>query len=468
MDTGVTCALGDTALQALYDAAEEKCRGNLQRFGGRTVLVEGGGYEKVWLETQPMGGEMYAKRNLEVGLANQWIFMEHQRADGRLPGSVKLEGGRPVPEYNKLQGFCFAAPALNLYYLAGRDRRYLLALRDALAAFDGYLWRTRACDEGCCAASAYATRGRITPCATATRPSGGERKLRPKGTGRCRCVPWTVTAYSYAARAALADIGVICRDGSAQGWHRKAEAVKRRIGEYFWNGERGTCFDRGPDGRAQTVLAHNTLRLMYWRALDAGKAARFVREHLMNPDEFYTPAPLPSVAANDPLFRNVPPTTGAASRRGSPTSGRSVRLKITASGRKSHFWGESSSNAQKGWRRVSPAVRPLHGAAGRGQRRRLRATMLSLLEYVSRLYGVHIEREEVRFGLMARTGVRYEQRVGDRRYAVESDGVRARVLVDGKPRWACPCGACVVTDVNGDLRRVSVIDPDAPGTSAPK
>ena len=35
----------------------------------------GGGYGNVWIERQPMGGEMYAKRNIEVALNNQIIFM---------------------------------------------------------------------------------------------------------------------------------------------------------------------------------------------------------------------------------------------------------------------------------------------------------------------------------------------------------------------------------------------------------
>ena len=52
-------------LQKLVDTAERKSRENLKQFGGRLVLIEGGGYEKIWLETQPMGGEMYAKRKRE-------------------------------------------------------------------------------------------------------------------------------------------------------------------------------------------------------------------------------------------------------------------------------------------------------------------------------------------------------------------------------------------------------------------
>ena len=48
--------------------AVAKAQLNLQQFGPDQVLVEGGGYEKIWLETQPMGGEMYAKHNMTAAL----------------------------------------------------------------------------------------------------------------------------------------------------------------------------------------------------------------------------------------------------------------------------------------------------------------------------------------------------------------------------------------------------------------
>jgi hypothetical protein len=70
--------------------------------------------------------------------------MRHQRADGRLPGSIQCAGGVVEPQFNKFQGFCFPAPALNLYYLTGRDGDWLDALADCLRRFDDYLWKTRA------------------------------------------------------------------------------------------------------------------------------------------------------------------------------------------------------------------------------------------------------------------------------------------------------------------------------------
>ena len=86
--TKVSFHIKNDKMQKLFDLAEEKCKLNLNLFSGREVLVEGGGYVKIWLETQPMGGEMYAKRNMNAALNNQLFFMETQREYGRLPGSI--------------------------------------------------------------------------------------------------------------------------------------------------------------------------------------------------------------------------------------------------------------------------------------------------------------------------------------------------------------------------------------------
>ena len=60
--TGVKFRTDDRVLQKIFDGAEKVCLGNIMDYDGRTVLVEGGGYLSMWPETQPMAGEMYAKR----------------------------------------------------------------------------------------------------------------------------------------------------------------------------------------------------------------------------------------------------------------------------------------------------------------------------------------------------------------------------------------------------------------------
>ena len=107
-ETKVVFHSSNNLVQKLFDTAQEKCRQNERFFGDKKVLIEGGGYHKVWIETQPMGGAMYAKRDLEIALNNQKIFMDAQREDGRLPGSIEYKDGAIIPQYNKFQGFCFA------------------------------------------------------------------------------------------------------------------------------------------------------------------------------------------------------------------------------------------------------------------------------------------------------------------------------------------------------------------------
>ncbi|MBE5983041.1 MAG: hypothetical protein E7248_07045, partial [Paenibacillaceae bacterium] len=150
IQTSVSFQTSNELLQKLMDSAQRKTLNNLKMFENRLVLIEGGGYEKIWLETQPMGGEMYAKRNMEAGINNQLLFMEHQRADGRMPGSIALINNRITPQFDKFQGFCFPSSALNIYYLMGKDKEYLTLLYLTLEKFDSYLWKTRDSDgDGC-------------------------------------------------------------------------------------------------------------------------------------------------------------------------------------------------------------------------------------------------------------------------------------------------------------------------------
>ena len=88
-ETKITFRTADASLQRLYDTALSKCLNNVRLFGDEPVLVEGGGYEKIWLETQPMGGEMYAGHSMTAALNNQLFFLRTQREDGRLPGSIQ-------------------------------------------------------------------------------------------------------------------------------------------------------------------------------------------------------------------------------------------------------------------------------------------------------------------------------------------------------------------------------------------
>ena len=473
--TGVSFSCADPALQRLWTTAEEKARNNLRSFGGDTVLVEGGGYEKIWLETQPMGGEMYAGRNLEAALNNTLLFMKHQRADGRLPGSIQCVDGRVEPQFNKFQGFCFPFPALNLYYWTGRDRAYLDDLAGCLRRFDEYLWKTRDSDgDGCLESFCVYDTGEDNAVRYGDAPRWWTEDEAPRGYSVVPMASMDMMSFSYACRDTLRRISTLTGDGKEDDWRARAEDVARGLRERLWDEKRGACFDRDHLGRPVDVLTHNNLRCMYWGSFSQDMADRFVREHLLNPKEFWCEMPLPSVSVSDPAFRNAPENNWSGQPEGLtyqravralenygydslvPVLGRRLFRAVIEGGymvtqQFDPFTGAPSMvpiPAQQSGEDTGPVV--MQDAYG--------PTILAVMEYMARMWGVRMLLGEIHFSLCGGLEYAYEQRWGGHVYCTESDGRRARALADGKEIYGGPCGVRLITDEAGNLLRTTILE----------
>ncbi len=469
-ETSVSFRTEDERLERVYRAAEEKSRLNLKDFGGRPVLVEGGGYEKIWLETQPMGGEMYALRNLQAALNNCLLFIELQREDGRLPGSVRCAGGAVIPEFNKYQGFCFPFPALNLYYLSGEDPAYLAQLKDTLIRFDACLRKTRCLDgSGLLSSFCVYDTGEDLALRYGDAPCWWESDDPPEGYQVVPMASMDVTSWSYASRETLAEICRIQGDPAAEDWARKAADTAAALRRGLWDEARGALYDRDRQGKPVDILCHNTLRCMYWGSVSRDMADRFVREHLLNPAEFWTPFPLPSVAANDPAFRNAPENNWSGQPEGL-TWQRAIQAlerygyhrTVTELGRKlidtvdrngcrftqqyDPFTGEASLVHAVTHRPVTPGSgEPVQDAYG--------PTLLACLEYVAHLYGIRPHLGEVWFSLGTGAPCEYSAVFREHRYEIRSTGKRAEIRADGRLLGAWDCGCRIVTDPAGRFLR---------------
>ena len=467
--THVKFRTADAALQRLFDEAVDKCRGNLNRFGVDLVLVEGGGYEKIWLETQPMGGEMYAPFNMEAALNNQLLFMRHQRADGRLAGSIQgFPDGTVEPQFNKFQGFCFPWPALNMYYWLGEDRNYLDRLADCLERFDAYLWKVRDSDgDGLLESWCVYDTGEDNAVRYGDSPVYCTEDVPPEGFDIVPMASMDVTSFSYAARDTLCEISRIRQDGRAGEWRRKADEVAAVLREKLWDEERGAYFDRDKHGNVIDVLCHNSLRCMYWGSFTQEMADRFVQAHLLNPEEFWTALPLPSVAANDPAFRNAPENNWSGQCEGLTYQRAILALErygyhklVTVLGRKlmqavidggyvftqqfDPFTGKPSC--------VSPITKePLPPDSDEPFQDSYGPTLLSVLTYIAHIWGVTMVRGEVWFSLGSGAPYEYELGWGERVYRVESDGETARIFVDGVEKNVSRCGVRLITDQAGNV-----------------
>ncbi len=458
-ETGVTFQTDNRLLQKLMDSAEEKCRGNVRLFGDTAVLVEGGGYEKIWLETQPMGGEMYAKRNLTAGLNNQTMFMDYQRADGRIPGSIALIDGKVVPQFNKFQGFCFPAPALDMYYLTGKDPHYLQQLYETLRGFDEYLWSARDSDgDGCLESWCKYDTGEDKARRYGDAPDPWEAETPPEG---CSVVPMAsmdVMSYSYSARETMAEIARLQGKTELTASHtEQAQSVKKTMRGYLWNSEKGAFFDRDKNHRQMPALIHNTLRCMYWHSCDPDQAEQFVQRHLLNPEEFWTRMPLPSVAVNDPIFMNEPSNDWSGQCE-ALTYQRAIRALenygyyrllpilghrlFEAIGEDCHFVQQYDPFTMK-----PSGVDP----DGNGGQDAYGPAMLSVMEYCSRMYGVHMQRDQLLWGSCRGANGSYEQRWNGHCYRIENDGTQAAAFIDGREVFREERGLRIRTDLDGRI-----------------
>ncbi|MBQ8202275.1 MAG: hypothetical protein IJZ74_10985 [Clostridia bacterium] len=467
--TSVSFRTGDTALQRLFDTAVRKCLNNLNMFGEDQVLVEGGGYEKIWLETQPMGGEMYAGHNMTAAMNNQLLFMRHQRADGRLAGSIQgFPDGTVEAQFNKFQGFCFPWPALNMYYWIEEDRMYLDRLADCLERFDAYLWRVRDSDgDGVLESWCVYDTGEDNAVRYGDAPNYATEDVPPQGSSVVPMASMDVTSFSYACRDTLAEISRIRQDGREAEWRRAADAVAAVIRDKLWDERRGACFDKDRHGCVIDVLCHNTLRCMYWGSISQEMADRFVSEHLLAPEEFWTPLPLPSVSVSDPAFRNAVENNWSGQCEGLTYQRAILALErygyhklVTVLGKKlmqavidggyvftqqfDPFTGAPSCVSQLTKEPLPPdSDEPFQDAYG--------PTLLSVLEYIAHIWGVTMVRGQMWFSLGSGSAYAYEQVWGDHVYRIESDGKEARVLIDGAEKHRSPCGIRLITDRAGHL-----------------
>jgi len=495
-------------LQKIYDSAEQKAKLNIvNHFGKYQVLVEGGGYNNVWLETQPMGGYMYAKRNMEAAKNNIQIFIDYQREDGRYPGMLHFTNGKTSAYYDHLpgtrlyekdqitahygwfQGYCFPMPAFEMYFWLGKDRKYLEQLYTSLEKFDEYLWKTRDSDHNGCLE---------TWCICDTGEDGGSRfngapwswpydyapsseAIRKLPEDEQKQIGITkdnlneidnfpipmesmdIMSYSYTGRDVLAKISKELGNGEEKYWREKANEVRAKLKSYLWDENRHACYDRDKNNKVMDILTHNNLRCMYFGSFDQQMADDFIKYHLMNSKEFWTPMPLPSIAVNDAAFRNIPENNWSGQSEGL-TFQRSIRAmenyghyaELTLIGQKFlKVVGDSLKFTQQ----FEPFKATIVTAT---QNDGYGPSILASLEFISRMYGIHLTQDLVYWSCLDdKEQYEYIQQWGNKIFMMTTRENQVFCSIDGQEVFSFTKGIRVVSDLSGKIIEVAGIDTEA-------
>ena len=86
-------------------------------------------------------------------------------------------------------------------------------------------------------------------------------------------------------------------------WTERADELRRRINEVFWDEEDGFYYDRSETtGRLNKVKSVAGFMPMWVGAAPKDRAERLVREHLTNPDEFWLKYPVATWSKSEPDY----------------------------------------------------------------------------------------------------------------------------------------------------------------------
>ncbi len=117
------------------------------------------------------------------------------------------------------------------------------------------------------------------------------------------------------AMALLAEM--IGRTEDVAGYRERAEKRVAAIRKWLWNEEDGMFYDyHAREERPIKVKCVSAFAPLWARAADSEQAERLVREHLLNPEEFYRPYRIPALAASEPGYVTgyLPGETGCSWR----------------------------------------------------------------------------------------------------------------------------------------------------------
>jgi hypothetical protein len=306
------------AIQRKYDQALAGLASNTRQVLGypHPVLIEGGDYPGVWLECGPLEGLVYAKHAPEVARANHDIFFHHQREDGYFPcyvwfeklGTAQIQMVVPI-----------AATAWELAAIL-KDEAFLARAYTACAKWDRWLARHRDTrGTGLCEGFCEYDTGHDNSPRWHNLPKacpGDDAAVCPDAPGLPRLAP-DLSASVYGGRIALAAMArALSKNDEADQWTDRAEQIRCAILQHCFDPEDECFYDVDRDGKFVRIRGDLLTRVLGEHVVDQPLFERIYARHIHNPDAFWTPYPLPSIAVNDPHFvRDLPKNSwGGASQ----------------------------------------------------------------------------------------------------------------------------------------------------------
>jgi hypothetical protein len=250
----------------------------------------------------------------ELARGSLRTFIDNQRDDGGFRGYIDLSHVRPEMFYHARWG-----RALTALQAVHPSASFLREAYGGLATYARYFDRERDpensglydIDNHYETGQEYMRRYTVVN-ADADRDNWGE-VFRLKGVD--------ATVYIYELKRALAaaarDLGL---PSEAARWDQAADSIRRAVRTSMWDPEQRMFFDVDPATGRRTGAKAVTCFYPYLTDIVSGEHLEGLKQHLLNPREFWSPSPVPSSSMDDAMFDDEPEWKGK--RMNCPWNGR--------------------------------------------------------------------------------------------------------------------------------------------------
>lgn len=294
--------------QEFFSRALQGLNDNCQTLNEKTgsVLMEGGVYRGIWMECAPLEGLVFAPVDPQTARRNHLAFFQLQREDGQFPSSIaekrvgfaQIQQVVPMAETAYELGVISAdEELLRRTYQAWKKWDHWIGLhRDSL--------KRNVCEAFCEFDTGHDNSSRFRGLPKAC---PGQEAVNCPDDPRLPFAAPDLTATMFGGRIAMAKIAKALGEIHAQDeWLEKADASRRALFEYCFDPVSEFFYDRDAHGDLIKILSDAGIRVLGEHAVDQALFERIFKRWITNPEAFWTPYPIPSVAACDPGFQYPP------------------------------------------------------------------------------------------------------------------------------------------------------------------
>ena len=315
--TGTDITAKSGKIREICDIIEDRIRNvHIGCFNGldKPLFLISETYPGLWLE-HAYDAVFYASLHPEyLYLAENTVnlFIDRQTEDGQLPFAVMRSG---TVRYSQIQE-CVSFYSLCLeVWRMDHDDAFLLKAYESGKKWDSWLRRHRMTtgrglvemffgyDTG------HDNSGRLEgiACPGNYALNGVEQNasVLPPDDGITPILAPDMNSNLYGNERSLAEMArILGKAEEAEEWERRAADVKSNLFERCFSEEDAFFYDADRNGKLRRYKSSTIFHLFIEKVLnmdeDAELIGRIYREHLKNPEEFWTPYPFPSMAVNDP------------------------------------------------------------------------------------------------------------------------------------------------------------------------